>query len=229
MDPWTWVQSNLAGAQPLDPFSDPYTVPADLDCWARTYILTGTAVDEGILTLAAETADQALSHRRTLRVETTKSAHANTQTFTATLTVDMDVDQFPYLTPLLQHIVSFTVTVTSTCHSTKLLVNNSILNKMTFVGEEPVAWRFNEWQDTVSENAIKVPGAGPFCEDRSHIIVSITSETDYPALTYPDVVKVNDEYLFFTLFAPDETYIGTHTVVIEVDLYNYNFFNDPIQ
>ena len=92
MDAWTWAQSNLAGTQALDPFSDPYAVPADLDCTARTYVLAGTAFDKGILTLSPETAAQALTYKRTLLVETTKSAHANTQTFTASITVDLDVD-----------------------------------------------------------------------------------------------------------------------------------------
>ena len=55
MDPWTWNLGTNIGAEAGDPFTDPYTVPADLDCTARTYVLSGTAFDEGILTLSDET------------------------------------------------------------------------------------------------------------------------------------------------------------------------------
>ena len=91
---------------------------------------------------------------RTLRLGTTSYAHANTRDFTATLTVDMNIIDFPFFTPLKQEIVSFAVIVDSPCQTTTFLNNNSILNKLTFVGEEAVVWRFNEWQDTVSENAV---------------------------------------------------------------------------
>ena len=115
MDAWMWGLGNIAGAQVLDPFSDPYTVPVDLDCTARTYVLSGTAFDEGILTLTDETPAQDLVDKRTLRLLTTQPAHANINTFTARITVDMDINDFPYLVPLLQQTVDFTVTIIATC------------------------------------------------------------------------------------------------------------------
>ena len=61
MDAWTWAEGTNAGSAVLDPFSDPYSTMDPLDatlCTARTYTLSGTAFDEGILTLAAETVAQ---------------------------------------------------------------------------------------------------------------------------------------------------------------------------
>lgn len=78
-------------------------------------------------------------------MESLSQRHGNIRTFTATLTVDMDVTDFPFLTPLLQKSVSFTVIIESTCQHTTFMQNNSILNKINFVGDEPVIWRFSEW------------------------------------------------------------------------------------
>lgn len=102
----------------------------------RDYTLSGTAYDEGILTLIAP---------KTLNVETASSAHANTGTFTAYVTVDMDVDNHPYLTPLKQITRAFTVIIDAACFDTEFIENKSIVGKMAFVGEEAVVWRFNEW------------------------------------------------------------------------------------
>ena len=41
-------------------------------------------------------------------------------------------------------------------------------------------------------------------------------------------MELNDEYRFFTLNAPDDSYIGIYTITIEVTLYNYKAFDRPI-
>ena len=99
---------------------------------------------------------------------------------------------------------------------------------MTFVGEEAVVWRFSDWQDIISIGSqfSSVSADGPFCEDRQHTIVSIDGDTNYKANMDPPVVELNDEYKFFTLNAPDDTYVGTHTIVVRVDLHNYIRFTD---
>ena len=102
----------------------------------RDYTLSGTAYDEGILTLIAP---------KTLNVETTTAAHANTGTFTAYVTIDMDMASHPYLTPLKQITRAFSVIIDAVCFDTEFIENKSIVSKMAFVGEEAVVWRFNEW------------------------------------------------------------------------------------
>ena len=96
---------------------------------------------------------------------------------------------------------------------------------MTFVGEEPVVWKFDEWQDVISLGS----ATGNFCEDRQHTIVSINGDTNYMAVMDPPIVEINDEYTFFTLNAPDSSYEGIHTVIVEVTLANYPTFNSPLQ
>ena len=104
------------------------------------------------------------------------------------------------------------------------------MNKLTYVGEDPLIWKVDEWIDDISKIALDTTGPYDlFCEDRQHTILSIVSATgdaNYVSPTSPPVVEINEEYLFFILNAPDSTYIGVHTVTVEVKLHNYSPFNN---
>ena len=118
------------------------TMPPE-DCSARIYTLSGTAFDQGILTLDDAT--------RTLSVWTPNAFDIGT--FTAT-TVTTDIGDRPFLIPLLQVSASFSITITSPCETTTLLPNIYIIDKMNYVGDEPVIWRYEDWQDTVSNSVM---------------------------------------------------------------------------
>ena len=60
-------------------------------------------------------------------------------------------------------------------------------------------------------------------------VASGTGDLSYVEPTNPAVLEMNDEYMFFTLNAPDASYEGVHTVTIEVTLYNFKNFNSPFQ
>ena len=68
-----------------------------------------------------------------------------------------------------------------------------------------------------------------FCEDRKHTILSITDNATNAPATVTDVVKLNDEYMFFTINAPDSSYIGSYTVEVQVTLHNFAFSSPMTQ
>lgn len=194
-----------------------WTHPITPECDKRTHVLSGTAFDKGILTFDGINL-------------TVKTPYAyNIGTFTATVTTD--IADIPFLIPLLRVSASFTVKITARCESTKLLPN-ILVNKLTYVGDKPVVWKVNEWQDTVSNSVIQYSNTiycpsdvwtindGPFCQDRLHKVVAIESPNK-AVLIKPPVVQLNDEYLFFTLNAPDKSYEGVHKITIEVILFDY--------
>jgi len=129
----------------------PWTHPISPECDPRIYTLSGTAFDRGILTLKEQT----------LKVETPNPSDIGM--YTATVTAD--IAGIPFLTLLLRKTASFTVKITGRCESTKLL-SNVLVNKLTYVGEKPVVWKIDEWQDTYS-NSVRGDKTSPFWKDEN--------------------------------------------------------------
>ena len=85
--------------------------------------------------------------------------------FSATMTVNIGGHET--LGTLLETVVSFSVTIGSKCESTTFFDNISIRDQLTYVGDQPLVWRFDEWPDTVSASVADfMPPINPFCEDR---------------------------------------------------------------
>ena len=131
--------------------------PTIEDCSARTYTLSGDAFNLGLISVNAVT--------RTLEVLTVQAGMIGTYSAQVTSTIE----GHEYIADLLEvSSNTFTVTITSACVDTELIINTSLTNMMAYVGEEPVVWVFQQWEDTISQGAYAylTSRSDPFCEDR---------------------------------------------------------------
>ena len=89
------------------------------DCSAREYVLTGTAVDEGILTFDDTT--------RTFSASTSNSKYANDASYTSfSAIMTVNIAGHEILGTILETVVSFSITISSPCESTTFFDNISI-------------------------------------------------------------------------------------------------------
>lgn len=58
--------------------------------------------------------------------------------------------------------------------------------------------------------------------------MSINGDTGFASSPDLQVVEINDEYKFFTLNAPDASYLGTYTIEVQVDLHDNAWFTGAI-
>lgn len=126
MDPWTHSLT-----------ANPVTVGRE-DCTERVYTFSGPCADKGLVSIDAST--------REISVTTTSSRDVGTWSCTITT----EIANHPFLVPLLTVSSSFNVIIDSPCENAVFMENLSITNKMHYVGEEPLVWRFDEWWDDIS-------------------------------------------------------------------------------